>query len=180
MDSTANVRNPVFWVVFGVIRVTHQPLDHHLNFMEQRLSQQVVNTQGGYLCQLVEGKADQIQDEFSALAQDVTWLASLLCEFNDDDWDAPGMCQSDIAMLAIELLGCHSAGYNRRISKECCMCRAYWYRNWAYVLLSYALLTWFQSYCAFDFLSNDLSKLRKFQFELPSPLCAIINDHQPP
>ena len=135
MDSTANVRNPMFWVVFGVIRVTHQPLDHHLNFMEQQLSQQVVNTQGGYLCQLVEGKADQIQDEFSALAQDVTWLASLLCEFNDADWNAPGMSHSDIAMLAIELLGCHAAGYNRRISKECCKCRAYWYRNWAYVTL---------------------------------------------
>jgi len=87
-------------------------------------------------------------------------------------------------MLAIELLGCHAAGYNRRISKECCKCRAYWYRNWAYVTLCSVELYTFvmvSIVLCFWFFEQWFEQVAEFSvrigIESHPPLCAIINDH---
>jgi hypothetical protein len=83
-DTVKAVMDPLFKPVLQIVTASHGPLDHCLNFMQQKLDPQDVSTNGSHLARLVKGKAADIMNEFEALAAtDTAWLKDRAahCEF---------------------------------------------------------------------------------------------------
>eukprot|EP00969_Alexandrium_andersonii_P105986 4676012-Alexandrium_andersonii.AAC.1 len=65
-DTLAVNSDPVYWMVVGIARISHEPLDHFMNFMTQVFDERSLDTHGNHLARLVDGRGRGFIDEIVA------------------------------------------------------------------------------------------------------------------
>lgn len=63
-EALTAVQDKFFWCTLKIMRWSHAPLSHHLNFVQKNLEPADIESNGGHLAQLVCGKAQKIVSEW--------------------------------------------------------------------------------------------------------------------
>ena len=99
---------PLFRCVVKVARYAREGLQHHLLFMQKKISDDELFKSGGHYCQLICGKADEIFSSFSTQLVNYQWFDELLDV-------TPVAMLSEVVLLTVELVVHHACAYNRRV-----------------------------------------------------------------
>ena len=108
--------------VLAIMRRTHGILDHHQHFLKSPGSGGFRNDgQGRHLSELVFGKADSIQQQFSDVFEKFDWALEMVTTvaLKYPDAESASHRASELLLLAVEVTGHHSAAYYRRITTPC-------------------------------------------------------------
>ena len=108
----------LLWVTLHVASRSRQPIDLFSRFMQSYVAEEEMNTRGGRLAQLIDGKMFDIFAEFEATLSDQSFM-----KLNGVDANL----HTDARRLGVLLVLCLAAGFRRRVLVPLnrCQCRIY-------------------------------------------------------
>ena len=108
------VRLVDYWLWYRATTIawrTKAPLPHHRNFMQTKLTPEVLDAKGNHHCQLICGRAEEIFAEFNVILVDFAWMARI-CENSPAEW------RSELLALIVDLKLHAASSYDRRIRQR--------------------------------------------------------------